>query len=567
MRTHELPSTGKFATTTIILFPINISLSTAKTKLPANSTSTTEITLTAKSSTSSLIAGQIISLFVDNGIVTSPIDNGDGTYTAQYKATDTVGQTTISAYIDNILFSTITIDLLPVISPNVSTLELSSSASVPTGEIASVLVTLKTAEGLPITGRQVTLHIGPADNLKLIPTAVSDREGKASFQFTSSQPGVRIVTARVDEVKLDANVAVIFSGDVVETLPFMGITWEKDGAEMMLIPAGSFEMGDHFNEAHDSEGPVHSVTLDGFYMDVNEVTVGRFKKFVAQSEYSYRWNSVADASLTDEHPMIYVTWYDAMAYAEWAGKRLPTEAEWEYAARGGLIGKRYPWGDEITHDDANYERIGGKDKWDRQTAPVRSFEPNGYGIYDIAGNVWEWCLDAWDRYYYRRSPEKNPLAGEEGFEELIKGFKAVETSRIMRGGSWLHLPDDHLRLTYCFGQSPKHNSPFYGFRCVSSLVNDNSFTNLTDTANQPIIDTPLVEKEGIPPAVNIITLTPSSTSLTADGASITKLTISLKDTAQQALSGQTVTVTADIGTVSTAKDNGDGSYTCYLYGW
>ena len=156
MSTHELPSTGKFATTTIILFPINISLSTAKTKLPANSTSTTEITLTAKSSTSSLIAGQIISLFVDNGIVTSPIDNGDGTYTAQYKATDTVGQTTNSAYIDNILFSTITIDLLPVISPNVSTLELSSSASVPTGEIAPVLVTLKTAEGLPITGRQVT---------------------------------------------------------------------------------------------------------------------------------------------------------------------------------------------------------------------------------------------------------------------------------------------------------------------------------------------------------------------------------------------------------------------------
>ena len=159
---------------------------------------------------------------------------------------------------------------------------------------------------------------------------------------------------------------------------------EKDRKGIVLIPAGSFEMGDYFDEGEANERPVHRVELDAFYMDVHEVTVGQFKEFVNQSGYSHnRWNDVAKSSPGDEYPMVYVSWNDATAYAKWAGKRLPTEAEWEYAARGGLVGKRYPGGDEITHDDANYSGTGGKDKW-KYSSPVGSFAANGYGLYDMA---------------------------------------------------------------------------------------------------------------------------------------------------------------------------------------
>ena len=204
---------------------------------------------------------------------------------------------------------------------------------------------------------------------------------------------------------------------------------------MVLIPTGPFGMGDHFNEGPVWEQPVHTVTLDQFYMDATEVTVGRFRKFVNQSGYVYpgNWKNVAQYSPTDDHPMIYVTWWDAMAYAAWAGKRLPTEAEWEYAARGGLVGKRYPWGDEIDKTKAHY------DSWNDgkgTTKAVGSYVENGYGLYDMVGNVWEWCLDGFDGHYYSRSPEKNPLAGHTSTKELIKGYKGIGTDRMLRGGTW-----------------------------------------------------------------------------------------------------------------------------------
>ncbi|MDP7281953.1 MAG: SUMF1/EgtB/PvdO family nonheme iron enzyme, partial [Candidatus Poribacteria bacterium] len=150
------------------------------------------------------------------------------------------------------------------------------------------------------------------------------------------------------------------------------------------------------------------------WMDATEVTVGQFKKFLSEADHPFDgelWNRVYIYSFTDKHPMIYVTWFDATAYAEWAGKRLPTEKEWEFAARGGLTGKHYPWGDDanVARDYANYEDVVGKDKWD-ETAPVGSFKPNGYGLYDMAGNVWEWCQDWYDE---------------------------DQEDRVLRGGSWV----------------------------------------------------------------------------------------------------------------------------------
>jgi len=240
------------------------------------------------------------------------------------------------------------------------------------------------------------------------------------------------------------------------------IIWDKDGSKMVLIPAGSFQMGDHFNEGSVPERPVHAVTLDQFYMDATEVTVGQFREFVNQSGYQWgdewtTWNDVAKRSPGDEYPMVSVTWNDAMAYAKWAGKRLPTEAEWEYAARGGVAGKRYPWGDEISHDDANYFGTGGKDQWDSQTAPVGSFEANGYGLYDMAGNAWESCQDWYGKDYYNNSPTKNPPG------------PATGEYRVLRGGSWYDSTDTlrvAFRVTY---YGPDDRGDYVGFRCVSDL--------------------------------------------------------------------------------------------------
>ena len=245
------------------------------------------------------------------------------------------------------------------------------------------------------------------------------------------------------------------------------IIWEKDGAEMVLIPAGSFEMGDQNITYAD---PVHSVKLDAFYMDVREVTVKQFKEFVQESGYVYHhWDEVPKYSPTDQHPMIYVDWYQAMEYAKWAGKRLPTEAEWEYAARGGLVKEQYPWGDEIGHDNANYAGASGKDIWDQQTAPVGSFDPNGYGLYDMAGNVHEWCLDAFDQNFYSRSSRKNPLAGHSSIEEVVSNYKDVVSGRVLRGGSWTY-SKCYVSVAYRDYGNTDHRFSSGGFRCVLGSV-------------------------------------------------------------------------------------------------
>jgi len=240
----------------------------------------------------------------------------------------------------------------------------------------------------------------------------------------------------------------------LRTRPIQKITWKKDNSEMVLIPAGTFEMGDHFNEGINDgrELPVHRVTLDEFYMDSREVTNGQYGDFMEQTGHrkpSYWTNSIYNQA---NQPVVGVSWGDAVAYAKWAGKRLPTEAEWEYAARGGLAGKRYPWGDEISHDDANYGGTGGKDKW-KYSSPVGSFAANGYGLYDMASNVWEWCQDRYSSDYYSNSPTKNPLGPDTG------------SSRVLRGG-WIN-STDYLRVADRHRSSPADRNNIFGFRCVS----------------------------------------------------------------------------------------------------
>ena len=253
--------------------------------------------------------------------------------------------------------------------------------------------------------------------------------------------------------------------EVVDNTPLRVITWEKDGAAMVLVPAGSFEMGDHFDEGVADELPVHQVELNAFYMDRHEVTIGQYKQFLRETAHgtlpdqSPDWiaekaialaqkgghQGVGFTAPTDNHPVAGATFSDAQAYAQWAGKRLPTEAEWEYAARGGLVGKRYVWGNRPPEEtDCNFTgSFGGEQADDGHlyTAPVGSYNANGYGLYDMAGNAWEWCADWYGENYYVSSVLKNP-----------KG-PATGTERVIRGSGWSSY-FQHLRLSRRLKLSP-----------------------------------------------------------------------------------------------------------------
>ena len=246
---------------------------------------------------------------------------------------------------------------------------------------------------------------------------------------------------------------------------------------MVLIPAGEFQMGSNDPEADNDEQPVHTVYIDAFFMDEHAVTNLEYKKFVLANprwskggidarfhggDYLVRWNGNDYPGGKANHPVIHVGWYGAMAYAQWAGKRLPTEAEWEYAARGGLVGKKYPWGDVIDSGKANYLDSGIGD-----TTPVGRYPPNGYGLYDMAGNVWEWCLDEYNKDFYFNSPRENPLAGANNVDWVINNFTSVITNRVLRGGSWNDNPRN-LRAASRSGNNPADSGGNGGFRCARS---------------------------------------------------------------------------------------------------
>jgi len=236
-------------------------------------------------------------------------------------------------------------------------------------------------------------------------------------------------------------------------------------SDMVLIPAGEFLMGSTDGDL--DEKPVHNVYLDAYYLDKHEVTHTQFCEFLNekgnQEEGGEKWLGIVDSDCPIEykngkyqpkpaygdHPVVEVSWYAARAYAEWAGKRLPTEAEWEKAARGGLVGKTYPWGDSIDPSRANYEENVG------HSIPVGSYPPNGYGLYDMAGNVWEWCSDWYSENYYETSPAENPQGPNKA------------SYRVRRGGGWRNLARG-VRCADRFSCNPVGTRSALGFRCAKS---------------------------------------------------------------------------------------------------
>ncbi|WP_433019029.1 formylglycine-generating enzyme family protein [Kribbella sp. CA-294648] len=277
------------------------------------------------------------------------------------------------------------------------------------------------------------------------------------------------------------------------------------------MPGGEFQMGDPFDEGYpaDGERPVHRVILGSFAVDPTAVTNAEFAAFidatghitdaerygtsavfhlaidsaddsvVGQAAGAPWWITVRGATWAHpegprsdldgrlDHPVVHVSHHDALAYCRWAGKRLLTEAEWEYAARGGQPGRRFAWGDDLTPDGEHQCNI-----WQGifptentlndaylTTAPARSFHPNGFGLWNMAGNVWEWCNDWFSPYYYKRSPVENPPGAPFG------------QARVMRGGSYLCHDSycNRYRVAARSSNTPDSSSANLGFRCASDL--------------------------------------------------------------------------------------------------
>ncbi|HHT9121559.1 MAG TPA: formylglycine-generating enzyme family protein, partial [Candidatus Wunengus sp. YC63] len=240
------------------------------------------------------------------------------------------------------------------------------------------------------------------------------------------------------------------------------------GMEFVFVKGGEYEMGcwDWAIDCYDDEKPAHRVKVDDFYMGKYEVTVGQWKKFIQDTGYkgdgTNEWGSkgmgIPNFPQEDNHPVVCVSWNEAKAFADWlSGKtgkkcRLPTEAEWEYAARSR--GQKVKYGTKtggLSHDLANYAGTGGKDQWEC-TSPVGSFPANPLGLYDMTGNVWEWCSDWYGSDYYSNSPVDNPKGPGSG------------DSRVLRGISWYLNNPRYFRCGNRSLNNPKNSSSDRGFR-------------------------------------------------------------------------------------------------------
>jgi formylglycine-generating enzyme required for sulfatase activity len=247
-------------------------------------------------------------------------------------------------------------------------------------------------------------------------------------------------------------------------------TEQFTGMEFVRVPQGCFIMGDTHGDGQGDEKPLHEVCLDGFLIGRYEVTNRQYRRFKADhNSGSYEGNALNG----DSQPVTSITWHEATEYAAWLSKltgrrfRLPTEAEWEYAARGGTGGRNY-WGDD---PDAACRNANGADQTAKQqwhdwtvtecndgykvSAPVGSFAANSYGIHDIMGNAWEWTNDWYDAEYYFESPRKNPPG------------PATGRLKIPRGGGWLNA-SECVRVADRNGFDPDFSILFLGFRLVAS---------------------------------------------------------------------------------------------------
>lgn len=307
---------------------------------------------------------------------------------------------------------------------------------------------------------------------------------------------------------------------------------------MVLIPAGSFIMGGDSLWGRPDEFPHHNVRLSAFYMDEHEVTNKQFRAFVEATDYvttaerkpdwkelkkqlppgtpkpteevlvaaslvfkgtegpvslnnpAIWWEWVpgadwkhpegpgSDIEGKDDYPVVHVSWEDAAAYAQWAGKRLPTEAEWEYAARGGKSNTIYPWGNEMVHQgkvkanswDGKFPYQNTASDGYERLAPVAQYEPNGYGLYDMGGNVWEWCADWYRSDYYQASLDEEIMENPAGPESSLDPVEPYAQKKVTRGGSFL-CNDQYCsgfrvaaRMKTTWDTSLNHT----GFRCVVS---------------------------------------------------------------------------------------------------
>lgn len=285
---------------------------------------------------------------------------------------------------------------------------------------------------------------------------------------------------------------------------------DEVSSRMIVLPGGAFLMGTDNLEGFpaDGEGPIREVTVKSFSMDRSPVTNDLFAKFVQATEYQteaerFGWSFVfwshlpADrfdelvedtvaaapwwckvfgaawntpegpgSNLRDrgDHPVVQVSWNDAQAFCEWSGQRLPTEAEWEYAARGGLVQKVHPWGDKLRPDgkhriniwQGQFPEVDTGDDGYTGTCPVDAFPPNGYGLYSVTGNTWEWCADWFDPTFHMTASRDNPQGPPNG------------VARVMKGGSFL------CHRTYCnryrvaarSSNTPDSAGSNIGFRCA-----------------------------------------------------------------------------------------------------